>query len=566
MARSVIVAGRWTRRAIPAPAGEEVADEAERRVACVRLGLVAFAVFVYYGIAGRPGPVHLLADAMLLGGLAYSTAALVLAPDFPPHGSRAVAAQTIVDGVMIAVFIYATGGADSPWFVFMYSSIAMEAIRHGLGRTFAVSAFYTIAYGAAIAAWGQLPDRLPEYVLRSALVAALAIVCGGLARDVVRQAAARRETRRRARDALRASTQNLRAVVEASPVALVALDGDGVVRIWNPAAERIFGWPQSEVLGVPCPVPVEGISGGFATLARTPSPAASVCCHRRDGAVVEASVSAAPLRDATGGMSGAMLAVSDVTDRRRLQRELDAARVHAVTREKLSTLGTLVAGVAHEIHNPLAALRASAALNREIVEAAATDPEVPGPLRDSLKDIIEGEKLVAESVEQIAHIAESIKQVARSPGSARQRVDVAAVAERVLTLAKPRLAGVTVTREFSATRPALAQGGEVAQVLLNLVLNAAEAMTPQGGRLTLRSFDVEGRVAIEVADSGPGIPDEVRARLFEPFHTTKENGTGLGLSVSRRIVEAHGGTITVESTPGKGATFRVELPAITDGA
>jgi signal transduction histidine kinase len=222
--------------------------------------------------------------------------------------------------------------------------------------------------------------------------------------------------------------------------------------------------------------------------------------------------------------------------------------------EKLATMGALLAGVAHELNNPLSVIAGQAGLLRQTVGA--------GPLGTRAEKI-------AKAADRCARIVKNFLALARQHPPERQRVRLnLVVGEAVELLAYPlRVDNVEVKLELAEDLPILwADPHQLHQVVVNLVTNAHYAMrgNPPPRRLTLATLyhPAQGRVSLEVADTGPGIPPAVQARIFEPFFTTKPSGegTGLGLSLCLEIVEAHGGTIRVESQPGRGAAFLMELP------
>ena len=232
---------------------------------------------------------------------------------------------------------------------------------------------------------------------------------------------------------------------------------------------------------------------------------------------------------------------------------LERSQEQLIHSEKLSALGQLVAGVAHELNNPLSAVLGNAYL----AEAKVSDPRVQRHLNG-----------IRESAERASQIVRNLLQFARKLTSSREDMDINAVVERVLALATNTAVtqNITVVRQLAPGLPPTAgDPGQIQQVVLNLVTNAFQAMAETGGRLTLRSRLAGGRLRLDVEDTGPGVPAEIRPRIFDPFFTTKPvgQGTGLGLSVAHGIVAAHEGRVWVEDGPGGGARFVVELPVRT---
>jgi signal transduction histidine kinase len=228
-------------------------------------------------------------------------------------------------------------------------------------------------------------------------------------------------------------------------------------------------------------------------------------------------------------------------------RELERRLFHA---ERLATVGRLAAGMAHEINNPLEGLSNYVALARDAL--ARGDTEETGR---SLVAAAEGVRRACSVVEQVlAHADPS-----EAPVTA---VDLAAAARETLAFvgSRPEFAGIRFDVDLPDGLPRVSgRPVQLGQVLLNLVLNACEAQ-PQGGEVRVAARAANGRVAIEIADRGPGVPEGDATRIFEPFYSTKHS-SGLGLSVCHAIVTGHGGTIAVEPRPGGGAAFRLDLPA-----
>jgi signal transduction histidine kinase len=246
--------------------------------------------------------------------------------------------------------------------------------------------------------------------------------------------------------------------------------------------------------------------------------------------------------------------------------ELERTRAQAMAQDRLSALGTLVAGVAHEINNPLQYMRGNVELSQLTLEDALADPRLPPEARLKIQEILDSQGSVLRGIDRIAAITTSLRRVARKGSGIRTDVDLNALVESALVVAAPRInAHVVVRAELDATRPVHGVESELAQVLLNLLLNAGDAVSAKAeGRITIRTRDDGERVVLEVEDNGEGIPAEDREKLFTPFFTTKAQGTGLGLTLSHRIVTDHDGHISCESRPGQGARFRVELPVVRE--
>ena len=390
---------------------------------------------------------------------------------------------------------------------------------------------------------------------------------------------------KKAEVALRESEERYRTLVTGMSAGLILQRADGVLAMCNPAAERILGLTAEQMQGRrstdPEWRPMREDGTYFPGEEHAPMVAlrtgkaqtdAVMALHRPDGTVTWVSIDSVPLRDDAGKVDAVLSTFVDIsklksaeTERNRLQAEL----AHAA---RLAAMGTLVAGVAHEINNPLAAELAGQGMAMETVRelrrrlAERSAPPLDVELRmldetiDALSDAEEGGQRVARIVKDLATFA--------SPDPHRSRLrlaDVVFAAMRWLPASIARTATVQV--EERGGPEVLASRGQVAQVILNLVINAAKATrNGEKGKIVVRTGSGEaGTAYVEVVDDGVGISPAVIDRIFDPFFTTRAagegRGSGLGLAISRSIVQAHGGTITVASELGKGSTFRVELPA-----
>jgi len=243
--------------------------------------------------------------------------------------------------------------------------------------------------------------------------------------------------------------------------------------------------------------------------------------------------------------------------RRRAEQELEAARHQVAMSEKLSTLGTLVSGVAHEIRTPLTYVTNNLFLIRQRLEhAARSRPELAG----LVDEVARYGKAALDGVARIDRLVEDLRRFARRDEGGPVEADLRDVVGVAVDLFRATRRGhIEVRAELRSVPSLRLDTGQVQQVVLNLLTNAAESM-PSGGLVRIATRAVPGGGEIEIEDHGDGIAPDVQDRLFHPFFTTKAEGTGLGLSISQRIVEAHGGHIRFESHVGRGTTFFVFLP------
>jgi PAS domain S-box-containing protein len=246
-------------------------------------------------------------------------------------------------------------------------------------------------------------------------------------------------------------------------------------------------------------------------------------------------------------------AVIDLTERKAAEAEIQRQREALHQGEKLTALGALLAGVAHELNNPLSVVVGYSGMLRELAQDEATR---------------ERAERVHAAAERCAKIVKTFLAMARSRPPQRGQVAINQVVEAALDLATYglRTADVAVTRDLAAGLPPVwGDGDQLHQVLTNLIVNAQQALLqrPAPRRLQLRSRCEGDVVTVEIEDNGPGMTEEVKKRIFEPFFSTKPHGTGtgIGLSVCHGIVTAHGGRILVRSQPGEGTLFLLELPA-----
>ena len=270
-----------------------------------------------------------------------------------------------------------------------------------------------------------------------------------------------------------------------------------------------------------------------------------------DESVTPRLVSLAMTKLSDGDPATVLIIGRDITAEREM-------RLRLMESDRLAAVGELVAGVAHEVNNPLSSISAFAQL-------LLRDESLSPPQRESIE-------VIRSETTRASYVVKDLLAFARRSEPRREPVDVNAVVERTLRLRSYQFAASHVTVESRLADdlpPVLGDARQLQQVCLNLVTNAAQAMGSRGGGMLTIVTRAEGRDAVlEVCDTGPGIPEDVRARIFEPFFTTKAEGegTGLGLSVSYGIVGSHGGTIAVASSSAAGTTFRVTIPVLDDTA
>ncbi len=329
-------------------------------------------------------------------------------------------------------------------------------------------------------------------------------------------------------------------VVEAIPLALCTVDAAGHLERGNRAFFELVGVTFDAAIGQPWTevIPAEWREGVHAALA-APTPG-EIVLRLRTRAI---GVTAFPL--GSRPEDGAVLLFEDQTEWRGLQDRL-------IQSEKLSAIGQLIAGVAHDLNNPLTSVVGFADF---LAEAADTPPRIREPLR-----------VVQQEAQRASKIVKNLLGFARRQHS-RQRAGLQPILEATVGLFRNQLSSQAVTLELAleAGLPDLdLNPNQVQQVFVNLIQNAAHAIAATGRAGTIRVHArrwMDG-VAVDVSDDGAGMAPDVVARIFEPFFTTKPEGqgTGLGLSICQGIAKEHGGRISVVTAPGQGSTFTVELP------
>jgi PAS domain S-box-containing protein len=278
---------------------------------------------------------------------------------------------------------------------------------------------------------------------------------------------------------------------------------------------------------------------------------------RRDGVRVHVEVSVRALRMDQSGLRFAV--VRDITGRKRAQEELTRIRKEVAESEKLAALGTLVSGLAHEVRTPLVYVQNSAHLLRQRVERMADGREQAA---EALPKVDECLREIEEGVDRINRLVRDLGRYTRLPVNDKIPSSLDGVVADAIRLWRGAHPGssVDLVERLEPTPEVDLDRAKIQQVVLNLLQNAAEAM-PGGGAIIVRTEALPQGARLVVADSGSGIAPEVRERIFDPLYSTKPEGMGLGLSIVRRIVELHRGSIVCESVPDAGTTFTVTLTA-----
>ena len=365
--------------------------------------------------------------------------------------------------------------------------------------------------------------------------------------------------RRHAESALLDAHENLRAIIQSSPLAIYTLGHAGTVLTWNVAAERLYGWRAEEVLGRTLPTSPEGeqlvlrnnVLGGHAMTGM------EVQRRRKDGSSITINLSLAPLHGPGGSIVGVLAIAADLTALRQLE-------VQYRQSQKVEAVGQLAGGIAHDFNNILTAiLSTTQLLLKELPRDAAT----------ARRDVEE----IAASAKRGSGLTRQLLAFSRRQVLELKSVDLnALIQEQERMLRRLIAAHIELKTTLADVGTVRVDAGQIEQVLLNLVVNARDAL-PLGGVITIGTVNLDVArpnvhehvpvaaghyVQLTVSDTGVGMDANTKAHLFEPFFTTKEpgKGTGLGLATVYGIVKQTGGYIWVESAPEQGSTFKILLP------
>jgi two-component system sensor kinase FixL len=355
----------------------------------------------------------------------------------------------------------------------------------------------------------------------------------------------------------------LQAIVETSPDGLITIDETGRIQSFNPAAEQIFGYAAAEVIGhnVACLMPSpyrEQHDSYIRRYLRTGEKriigiGREVLGRRKDGTVFPLELAVGEVQAAGHRVFAGF--VRDVSARRLAEarlRELQAELIHV---SRLSAMGEMASALAHELNQPLTAIMNYAQATRRLLGGA---DEARASALSGLLD-----KIVQQG-SRAGQIIRRLRQFIAKGETERTLADVNGVTEEASALALIGAAGkgIAVRRMLEdGLPPVLMDKIQIHQVITNLIRNSVDALGDIGrGEILIRTRRTSAQIEISVADTGPGLAPEVAARLFQPFVTTKPNGMGIGLSICRTIVEAHGGKLSAGDNPGGGAVFTVSLP------
>jgi two-component system NtrC family sensor kinase len=365
--------------------------------------------------------------------------------------------------------------------------------------------------------------------------------------------------RKRMERELKEANEFLTNLIESSVDGIIVTDMKGNILIFNKGAENILGYHAEEVVGkmnirsiYPPGVAKEVMEklkspdyGGMGKLTSFP-----ITHRRKDGALIEGDLSASLIYDENGGEIASVGIFKDLRERLRIERELREMQQALLQSEKLAAMGRLTSQIAHELNNPIYGIMNTLELLKTEI-----------PPESKRRRILE---LSLSEIQRLAEMLRNMLSFSKPEEEKRRPVKLNELVEGILLVMEKQMkeSNIKVETYFNETLPeVMASTNQMRQVVLNLLKNAKEAM-PKGGSLTVRTRREDDKVMVAIQDTGVGIPEELRDKIFEAFFTTKQKvkGVGLGLSVCYGIVKDHGGEIRVESEVDKGTTFTILLP------
>jgi PAS domain S-box-containing protein len=343
----------------------------------------------------------------------------------------------------------------------------------------------------------------------------------------------------------------LAAIVESSDDAIIRLDLDGIITDWNAGADRLYGYTAGEAIGKAffCLIQPNAVVPADVAKAITKSEAVH---RRKDGTAIAVLLTQSPIRDVAARLIGEAVIAHDVSDRHRAA----ALREELAHLGRISMLSVLTGALAHEINQPLTAV----GVNADAAELLlAHEPLSTADLRETIRDIRSDNRRAGE-------VLQRIRTLLRKETTRYESVGINETVGDVVKLIHPDAVrrGIRIALNLAAhTSPVLGDRVQVQQVVLNLLMNACDAVQnnePQFRRVSLSTTSGTDGMIVVVKDAGRGLSEEELARIFDPFYTTKNDGMGLGLTICRAIVAAHGGSLEATRNADKGMMFSVAFP------
>lgn len=469
--------------------------------------------------------------------------------------------QTSIDILLVTFLVYLTGGIDSGFSVLYHLTIISASIILSRRGGYLAASFASILYGTMLDMqyynalfFIRSQNFTAVQVLYQVFINILSFYIVALLSGYLT------ERLRKTRDELREKSKvfdDLRVlqehILKSVGSGILTMDLSGNITSWNPAAEQISGYSYDEIKNTWQDVfgnSFRELFGHTESLKERPFRFDGQLI-KKDGNIAILGMTASLLKDDTNVVRGIILTFQDITKIVEMEDQIRR-------QERLATVGSLAAGIAHEIRNPLAALSGSI----QVLQGELN-------LKDDNKRLMD---IVLHETDRLNAIITEFLEYARPTSSQADNIEFLSLLDETITLlrnSKNFHERIIVQREIDPHIVLKGDPQRLRQVFWNLLINACQAM-PDGGILTIMAVPFSQAeedaswCQITISDTGHGITDKDRGKIFDPFFTTKAGGTGLGLAIAYRIVDDHQGGITVESEPGKGTQFKIRLPMIED--
>jgi two-component system sensor histidine kinase PilS (NtrC family) len=469
--------------------------------------------------------------------------------------------QTSIDILLVTFLVYLTGGIDSGFSVLYHLTIISASIILSRRGGYLAASFASILYGTMLDMqyynalfFVRSQNFTAVQVLYQVFINILSFYIVALLSGYLT------ERLRKTRDELREKSKvfdDLRVlqehILKSVGSGILTMDLSGNITSWNPAAEQISGYSYDEIKNTWQDVfgnSFRELFGHTESLKERPFRFDGQLI-KKDGNIAILGMTASLLKDDTNVVRGIILTFQDITKIVEMEDQIRR-------QERLATVGSLAAGIAHEIRNPLAALSGSI----QVLQGELN-------LKDDNKRLMD---IVLHETDRLNAIITEFLEYARPTSSQADNIEFLSLLDETITLlrnSKNFHERIIVQREIDPHIVLKGDPQRLRQVFWNLLINACQAM-PDGGILTIMAVPFSQAeedaswCQITISDTGHGITDKDRGKIFDPFFTTKAGGTGLGLAIAYRIVDDHQGGITVESEPGKGTQFKIRLPMIED--
>ncbi len=464
--------------------------------------------------------------------------------------------QISIDILLVTFLVHLTGGIDSGFSLLYHLTIILGSIILYRRGGYLSASLSSILYGAMldmqyynVLGFTRSQNFTPAQVLYQVFISIISFYMvaflSGYLSDRLRKT--RQELKEKSTD-----FEDLRvlqdSILRSVGSGIVTMDMGGRVTSWNPAAEQITGYRYSEIRDRSHEVfgaSIKGIFGHTDDLKEGPIGFEGELL-KKDGRKLILGMTASLLKDEKNAVRGIILTFQDIT--KVVEMEEQVRR-----QERLATIGSLAAGIAHEIRNPLASLSGS-------IQVLRKDLDLNGDNQHLME-------IVLRETERLNTIITEFLEYARPRASSLEEIFLSSLVDETIMLLRNNRnfrEDIKITRDVASSVILQADPQRMRQVFWNLLINACQAL-PNGGEIKISAAPVSHSgdtewLRVTISDNGQGIAREDIDKIFHPFFTTKTGGTGLGLAIVYRIIEDHGGTIDVESEPGKGARFRIMLP------